>query len=303
MKKEMSAYSYLILTILMWSAVPAVAKLALNELNNFQILFYNNIVGIITLSLIIKFQNKYKLFKEYKKSDYAKMFGMGFLGLYMYYILLYGSFNIAPAGQANMINYLWPIFIVIFSIFLLHEKWNQKTIIAILISFIGAFIVFTKGTFTSFQNEYARGYLLALGAAICYGLFSVLGKKHEHEKFTSMLVYYTSSFILITPTMLVVSKFTIPTSPTTILSLLFLGGLANSIGFVFWFKALKIGHTHKMANIVYVNPFLSLIFVYFLNNETIPFASIIGLVLIVAGIVIQLMKTSKKNNALKKINN
>lgn len=288
-----SAYFYLTLTILLWSAVPAVAKYALVELNNLQVLFYCNIIGVISLSALIIIQGKQHHFSRYLAQDYAKMFGMGFLGLYLYYIFLYGSFSLAPAGQANMINYLWPAFVVIFSVFLLKEKSSWKTFLAILLSFAGALLVFSRGDFSSIQNEYTNGYLLAFGAAICYGLFSVLGKKLQYEKFTSMLVFYVASLCLITPTMLAFSKFAIPQSLSTWLALIFLGGLANSLGFVFWFKALERGETHKLANMIYINPFLSLLFVYFLNNEAIPLVSIMGLLLIVGGIFVQL-KLNKK---------
>ena len=288
MADSKSAYFYLALTILLWSAVPAVAKFALAELNNLQVLFYCNIIGIISLSALIILQKKQRHFAQYSPRDYAKMFCMGFLGLYLYYIFLYGSFSLAPAGQANIINYLWPIFVVIFSVILLKEKATWKTFLAILLSFAGAILVFSRGDFSSLQNEYTGGYLLAFGAAVCYGLFSVLGKKLQYEKFTSMLVFYVASLCLITPTMLAASKFAIPQSLSTWLALLFLGGLANSLGFVFWFKALEKGDTHKLANLIYINPFLSLLFVYLINGEAIPLVSILGLLLIVCGIFVQL---------------
>ncbi|MAG01938.1 hypothetical protein CMI42_01260 [Candidatus Pacearchaeota archaeon] len=287
MKKNI-LHIYLILTILFWSATPAVAKLALSELNNFQLLFYSSIVGVISLFLIVLFQGKLKILLEYSKEDYLKMFGMGFLGVYIYYIFLFGSFALAPAGQANVINYLWPVFIIIFSIPILKEKFNYKTILAILISFIGALVVFTNGDFSNFNNQYSFGYLLAGFGAICYGLFSVLGKKLHYEKFVSMFVYYVVATILIIPTVLIYSEFIIPKSITTIISILLLGGLFNSLAFVFWFKALKAGHTHKTANFIYVVPFLALIWTYFFNAEPIRIASLIGLVLIIVGIFIQI---------------
>lgn len=288
MGDEKSAYFYLFLTILLWPAVPAVAKLVLGELSNLQMLFYTNLIGSVTLLGIVVFQNKLGHFSEYKKADYLKMAGMGFLGIYLYYILLFGSFSLAPAGQANMINYLWPTFVVVFSIILLREKFNYKTVLAILTSFLGALIVFTRADLSNFNSEYSIGYLLAFFAAMAYGLFSVLGKRLPYEKFTSMVVYYISSLTLISLTILMFSNFVVPTRITTILGLLFLGGLANSLGFVFWFKALSLGQTHKIANIIYINPFLSLIFVYLINNETIPAISILGLVLIVGGILMQM---------------
>lgn len=288
MTKSKSSYFYLILTILLWSATPAVAKLALGELNNYQLLFYTSVVGVISLFFINLFRGNLYMLKTYSKNDYLKMFGMGFVGIYLYYILLYGSFSLAPAGQVNVVNYLWPIFIIIFSIFLLKEKFNFYTFFAIVLSFLGAILAFTKGNLSAFSNQFATGYFLATLGAICYGLFSVFGKKFEYEKFNSMLVYYLSATILIIPTTIIMSGIVFPKSLVTIVAILILGGILNSIAFVFWFKALKLGDTHKTANLIYVVPFLAMIWTYFLNREPFSLFSIIGLVLIISGILIQI---------------
>lgn len=282
-----SAYLYLSMVILLWSISPAVATVALEELSNFQLLFYVNLIAVIMLFTLNAILGKLPLFQKYTKENFLRMFGMGFLGLFLYYIFLYGSFELAPTGEANIINYLWPVFVVIFSILILKEKFNCTTILAILLSFLGAMLVFSKGEMSAPDGANAVGYLLAFAAAIVYGLFSVLGKKLYFDKFTSMLAYYVSSFILIVPTMLLISGFAIPQSPSTLLALLFLGGLSSSVGFVFWFKALALGDTHKIANLAYITPFLALVFVYFINGEATPLISILGLILILAGILLQ----------------
>lgn len=288
MRSFNSSYIYLFITIFLWSAVPAVAKIALAELNNLQLLSYTSIVGVISLFFVTLFQKKINQVKAFKATDYLKMFGMGVVGIFLYYICLFGSFSIAPAGQANVINYLWPIFIIIFSVPILKETFNFKTILAVLMSFSGAFIVFTQGKLINFNNEFIWGYLLALLAAICYGLFSVLGKKLQYEKYISMLFYYIFASVLIILTTFVFSDFIIPKSIDTIIAIILLGGVFNSITFVFWFKALQAGHTHKIANAIYVVPFLALIWTYFLNSEPIRAFSVVGLILIISGIIIQL---------------
>ena len=78
-------------------------------------------------------------------------------------------------------------------------------------------------------------------------------------------------------------------SLSQLVALSWLGIFANGLAFVFWFKALRYGDTAKMSNIVYTTPFLSLIYSYFLIGEDILFTSLIGLLFIVLGIVIQLI--------------
>ncbi|HLD86715.1 MAG TPA: EamA family transporter, partial [Candidatus Nanoarchaeia archaeon] len=100
--------------------------------------------------------------------------------------------------------------------------------------------------------------------------------------------YSFSAMLLILPTTLMISDLAIPKSSATIISILLLGGIMNSIAFVFWFKALQSGNTHKTANIIYIVPFLAMVWTYALNAEPFSFHSIIGLGLIIVGIFIQL---------------
>lgn len=295
MKKYKMQYVYLVTTIVLWSITPALAKIALRELTNYQLLFYTSIVGTIALFIVNISQNKINLLKTYKLKDYSIMFSMGGLGIFLYYIFLYGGIAIAPAGQVNVINYLWPLFVIIFSIPLLKEKYNYKTIIAIMISFLGAWLAISKGNFLNLNTQYMTGYILTFFGAICYGLFSVLGKKLQYEKFSSMLVYYTSAMLLIIPTALYTSGFKVPQQLPTIIVIILLGGIINSLGFVFWFKALQLGNTHKTANMIFLVPFLAMIWTFFLNNEPFVVASIIGLILIIIGIFIQI------NNKIEKV--
>lgn len=287
---------YLVLTILLWSGTPAVAKVALRELDNFQLLLYTSVVGVISLFLVNLFQKKARLLGSYRKNDLLRMFGMGFLGIFLYYVFLYGSFSRAPAGQVNVVNYLWPVFIVIFSIPILRDKITSKTLIAIAMSFIGALFAFTQGHLSAFSGQYASGYLLAALGAVCYGLFSVLGKKLQYDKFSSMFMYYLAATLLIIPTSLLISGFRIPHAWQTIAAILALGGLMNSLAFVFWFKALQQGDTHRTANAIYSVPFLAMVWTYILNGEHFSIASAIGLALIVAGILVQLAKKNQVPN-------
>ncbi|MFH0971399.1 MAG: DMT family transporter [Candidatus Micrarchaeota archaeon] len=286
-----SAYFYLALTILSWSAIPATSKIALAELDNFQLLFYTGMVGVVSLLIANAYEGKFRLIKKYGKFDFLIMFLMGALGIFLYHVFLFYGYGNAPAGQANVFNYLWPVFIVLFSAPILKEKLSAASIIAISISFIGAMIAFTGGS--GFAGEYAAAYASAGIAAVCYGLFSVLGKKLAYDKTSSMLVYYISSAILVIPATLMYSSIVIPKSINTIVSILFLGGIANSIAFIFWFKALEKGNTQKIANLAYAIPLLAMVWTYFLNSEMVSAYSIIGLLLILAGIALQTMRSRR----------
>lgn len=291
-KTKSIAYLYVSLAVLLWASTPAVAKLLLRDINNIQVMFYSVFFAIIGLLTIVIAKGKLKIFKEYKKRDYFRMAFMGTLGCYLYYIFLLGALMYAPAQEAFIINYLWPMMVVILAILILKEKLSFKKLLGLILSFIGMYIVATKGELLNFTFSNAKGDILAILGAIAYGLFSVLGKKYKYEVFTSMLIYYLFGFILILIHILAFSS--IPQiSLQQLAGLAWLGIMSNGLAYIFWFKALEYGNTSKMANMIFFTPFLSLIYIYFLVGEQIIASSIIGLIFIISGIASQSFGTRK----------
>ncbi|MFH1590297.1 MAG: DMT family transporter [archaeon] len=284
----------LALTILLWSLTPMMAAFALVDLDPFQLLFWTSLVSVVVLGIVGLAMGKLKTLNTKSLRDYLIMFGMGALGIFFYYLLYYGALSFAPVGQANIINYLWPSFVVVFSIPLLHEKTSWKTAAATLLSLSGAAIIISGGDLSGFSGSHVPGYLLALCAAVCYGLFSVLGKKLDFERYSSMFVYYITAFLLIVPVSLLVSGFAVPRSWLSIMGVLFLGGLSNSIGFVLWFLALKEGDTHRTAIAIFLVPCLALVWAVLFNKEVVPITALVGLGLVLGGIAISMSSDKKK---------
>ncbi len=285
MDKKLS-YIYISLTICFWASTAAFGKLILEKLNNLQLLFYVSLFATIWLFIIVLLQKKLNLIKEYKISDYWHFAIMGFVGVFLYYIFLYTGLMYAPAQEAFIVNYTWPIWVVIFSIFILKENFNTKKLIGILLGFIWVYIVATNGNLTNFHITNIKGDLFALTGAIVYGLFSIYGKKYNYDKITSIMFYYLFTFLYISITIIIFSY--IPAiNFYEFLILIWLGVFCSGFAFVFWFLALKHGDTAKISNIIFLTPFFSLVYIYFLLGEKILFSSIIGLVLIILGIIVQ----------------
>jgi drug/metabolite transporter (DMT)-like permease len=73
----------------------------------------------------------------------------------------------------------------------------------------------------------------------------------------------------------------------------------NSLAYVFWFRALKVGNIHWIANLMYVVPFLAMVFTFFLNDEAISPFSVVGLGLIIMGIILHVyFKNSARTERL-----
>lgn len=286
MNDSIKAYVYLFFVVILWGSAPSVVKLMLKDLNNFQVLFYMLVFAAISLFLVLALQRKLKILKGYSLRDYFKISLLGCLGVGLYHIFLFKSFMISPVNEAMILNYIYPIAILIFSVIILKENIRLRSVIGIILGFFGVCFVISGGNLFNFNIQYSTGYLLAISAGLIWGFFSVLGKKLNYETFSSMFVYILSALILTTVIVYSFFTFEVPTL-SEVLGLAYLGVLTVGIAFVLWFKSLKLGETVKISNLVYLTPFVSLVFIHFIIGEKILLTSIFGLVLIIIGVLVQ----------------
>ncbi|HIH24042.1 TPA: DMT family transporter [Candidatus Woesearchaeota archaeon] len=279
------AYLFVSVSILLWASTAAVGKLLLEDLDSLQALLFMLLFASAALIVIALAQGKSSVLKRYSFRDVAIFAGMGFLGVFGYHAFLLGGLAYAPAQEAFILNYTWPLWVVVFSVLLLKRRFTWRSAAAIVLSFLGVVVVATKGTLAlSFTS--VTGDLFALAGAVCYGLFSVLGVRLRYDSTVSMASYYVFGTLFAIPTVLLFSS--VPAvSPLQMAGLAWLGVLTCGVAFLMWFLALKHGDTAKMANIVFLTPFLSLVYIHFLLGEAILLSSLVGLMLIVAGIAVQ----------------
>lgn len=287
MKNQKQAYIYAILAVLIWSTVASAFKVSLRHLDFLQLLFYASIVSIILLFIILLIQNKVKLLKSFSKKEYLHSALLGLLNPFLYYVVLFKAYSLLPAQEAQPLNYTWPIMLVLLSIPLLQQKIKLKGIFAIIISFIGVFIISTQGNILSFRFTSMIGALLALGSAVIWALFWIYNIKDKRDEIAKLFLNFVFGFIYILIATIFFSKIIFPDVPG-LLGVTYVGLFEMGITFVIWSKSLKLSETTaKVSNFIYLVPFLSLIVIYFVVGEKILISTIIGLIFIVAGIIIQ----------------
>lgn len=285
-------YYYALLSVFFWSTSSIAIKILGTNLTSMKITTGITFFATIGLFLILSFQKKLSLLKKYTIKDLFKIFLLGFIGIFLYNIFFNEAIVLLPAQEANTINYTWPIMIMIFAIPLLKEKFNLYKLIAITLSFLGVIIIITKGNLVDFELHNIKGAVLAICAAICYGLFSVLAKKFDYDRTTSTFIYFFSSFILC----LFITNFNFPTiNLKEIVLLSWLGIFTEALTCITWALALKYGNTAKISNLAFLTPIIATILTVIILKEQIHLYFILGLILILSGIVIQ-SKIDMKNN-------
>ena len=178
MKKQ---YIYASISILLWSTTATVTKLLLGSINSMQILLFSSLFAFLFLLVVNLINNNIKELKKICIKDYIQLFSIGLLGTFVYNLFLYLGINNMQASQAFIINYLWPIMTIIFACIILKERITPRNIFAIILSFIGVFIVTSNGKIYIEKSNFI-GAIYCVIASISYGLFSVLNKQKKKTK-------------------------------------------------------------------------------------------------------------------------
>ena len=96
------------------------------------------------------------------------------IGIGLYNIFYYNGFKYAPIAEANIINYMWPTFIIIFSSFASNNRLQLHVILGALICFLGICVLRVGFEFNVNDWVFELGHFLALCAALTWGIYSVL---------------------------------------------------------------------------------------------------------------------------------
>ena len=287
-----SSYILAFITIFLWGSTAAISSLMLDSLSTLALVFYGSLTATCFLLILNLVTGRLSQLKEISGRGYTKMFVAGMLGIFLYNVLLFFGMTRILAQQAFIINYLWPIFIVIFSCILLKERLTWIKSISMLLSFAGVAVVATGGNFSNLGSIDLIGVLACCLAALFYGLFSVLTIKINCDKFVAMMVYYFFSTIVSAIALFASGSFVAPSS-AQIPGILWMGVLVYGVAFTLWSIAIAAGNTSKLSNLAYLTPFVSLIWIYFLLGEPISTASVIGLLIIISGVVLQMFDKQK----------
>jgi len=287
MRQQSRAYLYAGIAIFFWSTVASVFKVGLQYLDFVQFLFFATWTSFLVLITISFFQGSFKNIRKLALKDLAFAALMGLLNPFTYYLILFKAYELLPAQVAQPLNMVWPIVLVFLSVIILKQKISGKSFIALFISFIGVYLISSQGDPGSFVIEEPLGVLLALGSSLIWSFYWIFNLKVANNEVFQLTLNFFFAVIYISLLMILVAGFQ-DLQARGILLACYAGTFEMGITFVLWLRAMKLSSTTgRISNLVYIAPFLSLIFIHFFVGETIYVTSVAGLTFIVLGIIIE----------------
>ncbi|HIF36746.1 MAG TPA: DMT family transporter [Candidatus Thioglobus sp.] len=289
------AYIFAGIAIFFWSTVATAFKLSLEHLEPIQLVFYSTIFSVLVLFFIVLFQGKLKLIKNFSKYALLKCAFLALLNPCLYYIILFKGYDILPAQEAMVINFSWPVMIVILSIPILKQTIDIKSFLSIIVSYIGVVVIASKGNVFSMQFESPLGVIYILITTVIWAIFWLFNTKNSNDTVVSLFLIFLFSLPYILLIVYFSNSFIIPSIEGFIGSA-YIGLFEMGISVVLWQVALKTSTTvSRVASLVFITPFLSLLILHFVLKEAILTSTIIGVILIFLGLFLQKYFTKKNS--------
>ena len=213
---------------------------------------------------------------------------LGLFGCSLYFYTENTALTYTLASNVSIIVAAAPIFTAILAHFAGEERFRRNTLWGFLVAFTGVVLVVCNGTFVLKLNP--KGDLLALGAAACWAVYSVLVRKLGHGVDPILLTRRTLFWGILTalPMVLLEGKAypTVPLlTPVVAGNFLFLGLVGSGLCYVLWNKAFRLLGVVATNNFIYLNPFVTIVTARLFLSEPISPLALLGAVLITIGVV------------------
>lgn len=285
-KSDRSAVFLALISVICWSGAATAFKKALAYSSPWLVVFYASVISTVVFGLVLA-AGKHRITRAHVVSGLY----LGFLNPFLYYLVLLNAYNGLPAQIAMVVNYLWPVVLVLLSVPLLGQKLSKKGFTGVMLSFAGvAFLALSGGS--SFSISPAP-LLLALASTIVWAVYWILNTRSRGNTVAVLFTGFVSgSVYLFVYGVVTGQQFSLHTE--TLPWILYVGVFEMGVTYILWNTALRrASTTAAVSSMIFLTPFLALIFIQAVVGEKIASSTVIGLVMVAGGILLE--KRSRKN--------
>ncbi|PYF01484.1 EamA-like transporter family protein [Rhodopseudomonas faecalis] len=238
--------------IAMWSLL-AVMTVATGTIPAFQLLAMTFAIGALVCSLGLLLRPG--AVSALKQPPLAWAVGVG--GLFGYHALYFLALRLAPPAEAGLVNYLWPLLIVLFSSLLPGETLRWHHLLGALLGLLGTVLLFAGNAAAQFE----RGHLIGLGAAFVaafvWASYSVMSRQLRAVPTDAVAGFCAVTALLAALVHVMVEETVWPQSALAWLSALALGIGPVGAAFYAWDIGMKRGDIRVIGAASYATPLLS----------------------------------------------
>jgi len=212
-----------------------------------------------------------------------EVWALGLFGLFGYHALYFMALRMAPPAESGLINYLWPLLIVLFSSFLPGERLRAHHVIGAVLGFVGTVVLIGGRAQLGLAADYMPGYAAAFVAAFVWAIYSVLSRRFASVPTDAVAGFCIVTAILAALCHLAFETTVWPSHATEWLAVLGLGLGPVGAAFYVWDVGMKRGDIRVLGAASYAAPVLSTIFLVLAGYAEPTLSLVVAAVLIAGG--------------------
>lgn len=294
MVNQKQAMLYGLATVLLWSTVATAFKLSLRTLSPVQMLLVACAASVAVTALILAVQGRWHQVFVLSRRQYLQSVGMGLINPCLYYLMLFAAFDRLPAQEAQPLNYTWALVLAYLSVPFLGQRLRRVDILAGLVCYGGVVVIATRGDVLSLTFSDPLGVGLAIGSTLVWASYWIIATRDSRDPVVGLFLNFLCGLPVIALICGLTDGFGFALD-TSLAAAAYVGVFEMGIAFVLWSYAMKKAeNTARVSNLIFISPFLSLVFIAWILGEVILPSTYVGLVLIVAGLWLQQRRTRRR---------
>jgi len=290
LRKSFTAYSGLLVLSVIWGLAFVAIKQAVTELTPVNLALLRWLVASVPFLILLPIIGRPKA--KFERRDIPRLLMVALANVAGYHISLYYAETTLSAGLSALLTSFGPIFIAILSYFLLNEKAGRKVLIGLVLAIVGTAVLSTGSISVNDLSSYV-GIIENLITALCYALFTVLGKPlvHKYGSASTTIMAGLIGTAMMLP--LLSESFFVQASALSSLgwaSVLYLSLLSTVFGYLMFYALVSRGAVTRLSIQLYLIPVVSVIGGALLLNEPITVSIAVGGGMMLAAVAIATWK-------------
>ena len=275
-----SAVFLALASILFWSWAATAFKKALLHHSPWFVVFAGSVISTLVLLVMLLIRGK-----RVTAADAGRGAYFGFLNPFLYYLVLLYAYQGLPAQIAMVVNYLWPVILVLLAVPILGQKLTAGSLAGVLVSFSGVVLMALFGR--DFLPIALYPLLLAFLSTIVWAVYWLLNTRSTGEANAVLAMsFFFGSFYLALYGAVTGESF-VPVTES-LLWVVYVGVFEMGVTYMMWNAALKkASSAAAVGSLIFITPFLALVPIALVVGESIAPTTIAGLMLVVAGILLE----------------
>lgn len=294
MTHQMKAFIYLTCATLAFSSMELAGKLVAGHLTSLQVTFLRFFIGFLMLVPFAWLEGRKRRI-HLTGGDLVWLTVLGVCNIVIAMVLLQQAVTMIPASLAAILISANPIFVVIFASLILHEQVTVRTVIGLATGIVG--LVLVTNVLNSVSSVNALGLLYGLGAAIFFGLYTVLSKKVVKRlggMITNVGSFFIGSVLLLLILICTGEPVLQGLNRTTWWPMLYLGLVVTGFAYICFLRGLALIDASKGAIIFFFKPIVASLLAFLILHETLGMNVIVGTAFVVGGSAIMIFKKPER---------